>query len=220
MNAVTESIPRERRGVLAAVHVDGAGKKSLKWLYRGIQKIEEPRLETQLAEGYAVAKVFSGAQVTSERLVEEIRTLTAQDSVDVVDVILSVHGDPGELVFTRADRPSAADVAAQIASPKLRFLYDTACYGSTHAAPFLEAGFQTVVGSKLKNTNGWAEYHHLIRRFIAGDTVAEAVKAADRVIPRIFWDFTSRLLAGMREVDSEKVIHGDRDLRITTPVHR
>lgn len=211
------SIPIERRAVLAVVHVAGAGKKRFAPLYRGIEAIEGPRLEAQLRGGYGRVVVRVGAEVTSDRFVGEVHALTGRDDIDVVDVVLTTHGNPGEVVFARDDRVEAATLAPLIAHPKLRFLYNTACYGRSHAVPFLAGGFDVVVGAKGKNTNGWAEYHHLMRRWAAGDTVAEAVKAADRVVPRMFWDLVARTIGGMREVDSEKVVEGDGSLTITSP---
>jgi hypothetical protein len=212
------SVDHDRRGVLAVVHVAGAGRKRWSPLYRGIERIEAPRLRTQLSEGYGTVVVRAGESVTSDSFVADVAALVARPDLDVVDVVLTTHGDPGEVIFTREDRVAIDALAARIAHPKLRFAYNTACYGRTHAEALRSAGFRTVVGAKAKNTNGWAEYHHLLRRWMDGATVAEAVKAADRVVPRMFWDLVARTVGRMRDVDSEKVVTGNAALRITDAV--
>ena len=203
---------KERRAVLAVMRVSGAGKKKLAPLYRGIEAVEAPRLRAELAGGYGVIDVEVGDGVTSYEFVSRLNALTARTDIDAVDVILSTHGRPGSVVFTREDCPVATDLATQVANPKLRLLYDTCCFGNSHSEAFLVAGFDAVVGAKGENTNGWSEFHRLVRSWIAGERLSEAVAGADRVIPRMFWDLMARTFGGMRNVDSEKVVAGNAAL--------
>src|SRR6187397_2021582 len=179
---------KDRRAVLAVMRVSGAGKKKLAPLYRGIEAVEEPRLRTELATGYWIIDVEVGDGVTSAEFVARLNALAARSDVDAVDVILSTHGRPYEVVFTRDDCPTSADLAPKIANPKLRLLYDTCCFGRSHSEAFLAAGFDAVVGAKGENTNGWSEFHRLLRSWQAGEPISTAVKAGDRVVPRMFWD--------------------------------
>jgi hypothetical protein len=174
------TVTTPQRAIVVAVRLSDAGRKELKWLYRGLEEGAELDLHQQLDRHYDAVEVISGDVCTPDALVELGRRL-----------------------------------AAGGASPKLRLLYSTACYGQSHAAPLVAAGFSAVVGSKGKNTNGLSEFRKLLTQWTEGKTITEAVHRADRPIPRMFWDVIARL-NGFRQVDSEKVITGDGALTIST----
>ncbi|MGD9703299.1 MAG: hypothetical protein AB7Q42_16985 [Acidimicrobiia bacterium] len=215
------SIDRDRRAALIALRLSDGGIEKLKWLYRGLELGGAREAKQILAPGYGQVVLLSGAALTGDAFVREIDRLASDEDVDVVDVILVVHGLNGRLQFSTTDVRTAADLAAQLraagASPKLRLLYSSACFGATHAQPFLDAGFSTVIGALEKNTTGLSEFRRLLRAWVGGATATAALDAADRPVQRWFWDTTAKLAGRLKHVNSRKQLAGDGELVITTP---
>jgi hypothetical protein len=213
------TVSTDQRAVVVAIRLRDAGRKQLKWLYRGLEEGAELDLHQQLDRHYDEVEVVSGDECTPEALVQRVLAAAARDDLTTLDVITVVHGAPGELDFAKDLSIKASDLAHRLASagagPKLRLLYSTACYGQSHAAPLVAAGFSTVIGSKGKNTNGLSEFRKLLTQWTEGKTVQEAVHRADRPIPRMFWDLVARL-NGFRQVDSQKVVTGDPMITISS----
>ena len=213
------TVSTDQRAVVVAIRLSDAGRKQLKWLYRGLEDGAQLDLHQQLDKHYDAVEVVSGDACTPDALVERIVATTERPELTTLDVITVVHGGPGELEFSSDLSIKATDLAQRLAAagagPKLRLLYSTACYGESHAAPLVAAGFSAVIGSKGKNTNGLSEFRALLTQWSEGKTVGEAVHHADRPIPRMFWDVIARL-NGFRQVDSEKVITGDKTITISS----
>jgi hypothetical protein len=212
------TVSTDQRAVVVAIRLSDAGRKQLKWLYRGLEHGAELDLHQQLDKHYDAVEVVSGDACTPDALVERIVTAAQRAELTTLDVITVVHGGPGELEFSGDLSIKASDLgrrlAADGAGPKLRLLYSTACYGESHAAPLVAAGFSAVIGSKGKNTNGLSEFRKLLTEWTEGKSVEEAVHRADRPLPRMFWDFVARL-NGFRQVDSQKVVTGDPTITIS-----
>jgi len=215
------TVGRDRRAVVVALRLSDGGVAKLKWLYRGLETGGAHEARQILAPGYRVVEVLGGADVTAASLVGSISRLAADDEVDVVDVVLVIHGLSGRMQFSRDEVRTAAsvgdDLKASGASPKLRLLYSSACYGATHAAPLLGAGFTTVIGAEQKNTTGLSEFRRLLHAWVAGTPAGEAMAGADKPVPRWFWDTVARVAGRMRKVNSHKQLAGDPAITITSP---
>jgi hypothetical protein len=213
------TVERDRRAVLVALRLSDGGVERLKWLYRGLEAGGAREAERILGSGYGAVEVMSGGAVTAPRLVERIGQLGARPDVDAVDVVLVVHGLRGRLQFGRGEVRDAGDLAADLratgASPKLRLLYSSACYGATHADAFVEAGFRTVIGALEQNTTGLSEFRRFLRAWVGGTSASVALGAADRPVPRWFWDTTARIAGRLRHVNSRKRLRGDGALVIS-----
>lgn len=103
-------------------------------------------------------------------------------------------------------------------------MYNTSCFGSSHRAMFREVGYDAVVGSIGVNANSEFEFPSFLGLWTMGATIENALAPtnnpymlglADGAI-RAIGEFRNDILA---ETNSRKVISGDRDLTINTPVH-
>ena len=215
------TVDRDRRAVLIALRLSDGGIEKLKWLYRGLEVGGAREAKQILAPGYREVALLSGPALTGDGLVDAIKRLTASEDIDAVDVILVAHGLNGRLQFSRGDVCSVADLATQLrvagAAPKLRLLYSSACFGATHAQPFLGAGFSTVIGALEKNTTGLSEFRRLLRAWVGGLDARAALEVADRPVPRWFWDATARIAGRLKRVNSHKQLAGDPEVTISTP---
>jgi hypothetical protein len=140
-----------------------------------------------------------------------------------IDVILMLHGSPGSIYFYDGPKASSAvrtQIAALNLGPKLRLLYSTCCYGDSHSADFISAGFDSAIGSKKVNANAAVEFGPLLGlwqwnvelRHCLAPTV-RPTPAADAVASA-FGHATNK--SWKSEVDSTKVIRGNRRLKIST----
>ena len=214
------TVERDRRAVVVALRLSAGGAANLKWLYRGLEAGGAREARQILAPGYRVVEVVDGSDVTAASLVGSIARLAADDTIDVVDVVLVVHGLSGRLEFSRDEVRTAASIADDLtasgAAPKLRLMYSSACYGATHAGPLLGAGFTTVIGAKKKNTTGLSEFRALLRAWVAGTSAGAALAGADKPVPRWFWDTVARVAGRMSKVDSHKELAGDPGITISS----
>jgi hypothetical protein len=215
------SIATENRAALVAIRLHDAGPKNLKWLYRGLEVAANAKVKQILDPAYQNSvQLLSGDNVTSANFLDALDALGNNASCTAIDVVLVTHGGPGNIVFASGvDEISSAALGAALATsaaqPKLRLMYTTACYGATDAADLLAAGFNSVVGAKLKNANSLSEFQPLLQNWAGGKTIADAVAAGDRPASRMFWDMFARI-GGFHEVDSEKVVAGDPLLTVSS----
>jgi hypothetical protein len=163
-----------------------------------------------------------GTDATRSKLVEALK-LAATSDCQALDLIPMVHGEPDNVVLAAEDGPGTVAVAAAdladdlIGLPeligKLRLCYSTACFGDSHAAAFLAAGFTAVIGAKGVNANSATELPLLLRRWAQGDTLGSALSHADNLEVRVATDFIARRV-GFGDADSEKVLRGDPNVTI------
>lgn len=164
-------------------------------------------------------------QEINQKLIELIRN----KSVDVIDMIVAVHGSPGALSFydqTIKVKDWTAQFKDQLErelgstdSSKLGFLYNLSCYGSTHIDAFLAMGFETVVGSRKVNANAEMEYPWVLQSLALGNSVASAFYVPNSKVWLKMADGPVRWLGRsqnnfLKETDSYKMIGGNRNLRI------
>jgi hypothetical protein len=215
------TVDRDRRAVLIALRLSDGGIEKLKWLYRGLEAGGAREARQILAPGYREVVLLSGPALTGIGLVAAITKLTTSEDIDAVDVILVAHGLNGRLQFSEGDVCTAADLATRLraagAAPKLRLLYSSACFGATHAQPFLGAGFSTVIGALEKNTTGLSEFRRLLRAWVGGASAGAALDVADRPAQRWFWDTAAKVAGRLKRVDSRKQLAGDPGVTIATP---
>ena len=215
------TVDRERRAALIALRLSDGGIDKLKWLYRGLEVGGAREAKQILAPGYREVVLLSGPALTGNGLVDAITRLTTSDDIDAVDVILVAHGLNGRLQFSPGEVRTAAELAAQLraagASPKLRLLYSSACFGATHSQQFLGAGFSTVIGALEKNTTGLSEFRRLLSAWVNGADAAAALDLADRPAQRWFWDTTAKVVGRLKRVNSRKQLAGDPNLTLSAP---
>ena len=149
-----------------------------------------------------------------------ITQLARRPEVKAVDVIVVLHGSPGTAGLRR--RRSARGVAVAVSSlipdlaparAKLRILYSTACFGLSHAQPFVDAGFDAACGAIGQCANGPVEYPQVLSMWSHGHTFKDAVNKGDDPSTRKIFD-AAAWLSGFHQANSDKEIKGDLTVTI------
>ena len=104
------------------------------------------------------------------------------------------------------------------ARAKLRTLYSTACFGLSHAQPFVDAGFEAACGAIGQCANGPVEYPQVLSMWSHGHTFKDAVNKGDDPSTRKIFD-AAAWLSGFNRANSDKEIKGDLTVTIDSIPH-
>jgi hypothetical protein len=143
--------------------------------------------------------------------IANIRAETARDSIKAVDVFVFLHGEPNKLWFYEGSVSSdqlGKDILAAATRGKLRFAYNTACFGATHLQNFLNAGFTEAVGAIAINSNAATEYPVLLEFMSLGQAFSLGISAGNVPQSNETWDAIARA-SGLSPVNSQKNIGGE-----------
>jgi hypothetical protein len=224
----------QKRVLLVISELDHRGVQELAPLYRKIEDIAF----VLPSQSYFISRVYSrilalrDQEVTIEGTKEFLLRTLSDESVDVVDVILGVHGRPDRLTFydgsvnvsewIEAFRSLVIRDAGEAGLAKLGLLYNLSCYGSSHIKSFLNLGFKTAVGSRKVNANAELEYPWVLQGLALGQTVESAFGRPNSKNWLKYADGPLRWLGKklgnfLKETDSYKVIGGEAQYRIVGP---
>ena len=162
---------------------------------------------------YGSMRKLTDTNATRQRFVDAILQAARRPEVRAVDVVVVLHGSPGRLIFDngagKGDSVAAADLVPQLApaSPKLRVLYSTACFGLSHAQAFVDAGFDAACGAIGECANGPAEYPQVLSMWAHGHTFKDSVNKGDDPATRKIFDVIAKL-SGFPKANSDKEIKG------------
>jgi hypothetical protein len=209
------------RALVLITSLTPAGKARLKNLYRGLGVASVELAELLLRPKYGRMRKLRDGEATRQRFVDAILLSAKPDEVKAVDAIVVLHGSPGKLIFDNGSgRPDPVMVTDLIpalapARPKLRILYSTACYGLSHAQPFVDAGFEAACGAIGECANGPAEYPQVLSMWAHGHTFKDAVNKGDDPSTRKIFDIIAKL-SGFPKANSDKEIKGTLTVTIDT----
>ncbi len=209
--------------ILIVVNHISSGKTD--HLYRSIEGAAQFIVPSTLGDDYAKTIKLYGINATLPKLIGKLRTEGKRNSVKRIDLLLMLHGKPGIIVFKDGEKDSD-DVKNQIKAlnirTKLRLLYSTCCYGDSHSADFIDAGFDTAIGSKKVNANAAVEFAPLLSfwqfDFKISDCLAITVPAtpAAEAAARLYGESKTPPLDWADDVDSTKVLRGNPNIKIST----
>lgn len=195
-----------RRALLVVSELDHRGVPELGFLYRKIEALAWalPSQIQSIQSLYFKQKLIANEQATSAGVQSAIREMLLDPEVEVLDVILGVHGRNEILSFydgavgveewvSQLKQQLAEDTENPHAGPdvfdlsrkdgnsnflgkKLGLLYNLSCYGATHLSAFLKLGFQSAIGSRKVNANAELEYPWVLKALAAGYSVKEALQ--------------------------------------------
>jgi len=192
-------------------------------LYRFIEESGRGTIQATLGDDYRKIVKLYGSNATLTKLINALRTEGAKSYIHRIDLIVMLHGSPGKLMFKDGTK-STSVVRDRIKelnlAGKLRLLYNTSCYGDSHSKHFLEAGFDSAIGSKKVNANAAVEFPVLLSLWQFNNTIQQCLAPsipltgpADAAA-RAFGHLTNAVWKN--DVDSRKVLRGNKNLRITT----
>jgi hypothetical protein len=213
-----ERIGRGERALVAVVNLSRLATKN-----RAIYRYEESRavakIRRELGREYGRVSIFTGGEAGHDSFLRAIREAELDPAIRAIDAIVYLHGHPGEIGFVDTgfyDVATARDELLSIAAEtggggKLRALYSDACYGASHVADWLRAGFRVASGSVGVDTNWSRDLSRWMDAWTGGDRFGEGIRRANRVA-------VTRLTDWIIHGDSRKVVEGDAALGIDSPV--
>lgn len=213
-------ITRNERVLIVISHISSGITDHL---YEFIQSSGRNGVQTVLGDDYEKLVKLYGANATLDRLVNAIRVQGARTAIRRIDLIVMLHGSPGRLVFrdgTHNSQEVRDRIRALNLQAKLRLVYSTACFGDSHSAHFIAAGFDSAIGSKKVNANAAVEFLPLLFLWQFNNKLSDCLAptipptAAADALARAFGQLNN--MPWRNDVDSTKVLRGNRNLRIST----
>jgi hypothetical protein len=214
------SISKNQRVLIVINHIASGDTD---YLYRFIEEAARSTIQATLGDDYARIVKLYGANATLGKLTTALSTEGAKNSVKRIDLIVMLHGGPGILVFKNGDKESSfvkSQIAALNIQAKLRLVYNTSCFGDSHSADFIAAGFNSAIGSKKVNANAAVEFAPLLSLWQFNVKLSDCLSPT--VPPTPAADAAARAYGQVantswkNKVDSTKVLRGNANLKIST----
>ena len=216
-------IARDERALLVVANLVleeyDSGSGNYRSLYEWLDRYAVLVANLLMRPLYGVVESLTKDQVTLDAFLDRVTALSSDPETEALDVFFVVHGSPGRVYFDDvsiatadlAERLKAADLA-----DRLRLLYSTACYGASHAADFVEAGFRTASGALAVCANGPYDFPTQLLKWGRLNTYKSTVIAGNNPVFRVIHDNAAKAM-GFTDVNSEKIIVGKKYTRITSP---
>jgi hypothetical protein len=190
---------------------------SEKWFdgYNFIETSGIATIDLFLKSKYSSIVKLKDSNATKDKFISALSTYAKKSTIKAIDVIMMTHGAKEKLYFykstgTKLDAVSTSTLESEIKalsiSSKLRLLYSTACYGSSHNDNFVDAGFDVSVGAKGVNTNSATEFPIVLGMWGAGDKISTAIAYGETGY-KVF-DAIAKLSSKWSDANSDKDVYG------------
>jgi hypothetical protein len=221
--AFAQSVDRTERGLIAVVNLYSNAKKPFKrMLYKNESNQAASFLKHKTTKAYDSVVILSDEDATLERFLDEVKIMTSRNDIQVVDVVLDLHGQAGNsekepsISFINATgTPVAtslvADQLKEVSHSKLRALYSDACHGSKHNQDWMNAGFKVVAGSTRVDGNQSVDIKRFFKFWLKEKSFKEAIDHANA-------SFRGPIMDRLIKADSTKIIKGDDTFTITSRI--
>ena len=216
------TLTKDSRALVIVNNTVDLGRSDLRALYQFLQTSGDIVARTTLGLYYKSITSLNGSAATTDAFCNALKAASQLPGVSAVDAIINMHGANGKLYFSEGGTNGIpiATVQSKLSAlgiqNKLRLLYNTSCYGSSHSPSLCAGGFNTAIGSLKTNANSASEYPVFLSLWSYGLTVDNALAAAQTPALRNPADAVARQL-GFTDVDSFKNINGDKSLTIISP---
>jgi hypothetical protein len=215
-------VAREARALLVLNNTVDQGRANLRALYQFLEASGDAVARSICGPHYQAVRSLNGSAATLDGFCQALKDLAGASGIKAVDAIVNMHGSPGVLWFAGA--ASGVDMAtlrnrlmALGLAGKLRLLYNTSCYGASHAPAFCDGGFNAVIGARKVVCNSASEYPLLLKGWTSGVGLCAALAPAQAAPLREPMDQYAREHRDFPDADSFKTIKGDEALAIGSP---
>lgn len=208
---------------------DNPGEREL---YKFIEDMSNSLVSNNLDSKYKTVHRISGNNATLSGFIQKLNLATNDNSTLAVDVIFCTHGNTNTMQFfddtysSDTVKQRILDTIASNKRAKLRMIFSTACYGSTHNANWLGAGFKVASGSKKIYADSQFSLTPFLRSWKDEKTFKECIDAANNADPLLAGDNLAKAFYHAKnkpnlaaDVNSNRVINGNADLRIYSSIN-
>ena len=178
---------------------------------------------------YKTVHIVPGAAATRSGLANKLEEIASRSTTRAVDLVFITHGLRngvllGDRLWTMGEvRDRIRAVLTTSERAKLRMVFSTACFGSSHRAGWRDAGFKAVSGSRQVYADSAASYLPFLSTWaILGKSFQASVNAANTAGSLSGWDqaaaawFTLQGSGFATQVDSFRLASGTTSLTIST----
>ncbi len=204
------AVSKEQRVLLVTANLSSNVSK-YKSLYKFMDAQAVSLAQSKMGSKYRRIYVLSGARATRSEFVRSLSVLAGSVDNQAIDALIHLHGGEGRLYFADGGVNTSSlsvEIDHEGLDGKARALYSSACYGSTHAQDFLNAGFLVASGARRVNASSAYEYPKFLGEFGSGSTFASSVSRADHSVARESADWIAEYILGFSNVNSRKVVSG------------
>lgn len=185
--------------------------------------------QASLVPNYQKVTTIQGSGSTLTALRNALKTAASKSGIKAVDLIFVTHGLSGEVLFVDGRKTMdqvKADIVSNLTAAqrgKLRMIFSTACFGSTHRSKWRDAGFKTASGSQGIYADSALSYPAFLGSWIVGTNFSTAVgvanaadvlRVSDNAAKAWFNSKNKQDLAN--QVNSNRVVSGTSSLTIGT----
>lgn len=213
-------VPKAARALLVVNNTVAMGDARYRGLYQFLEASGDAVAHGICGPHYQTVRSLNAGAATVQGFLDALRDLAQGPGIQAVDAIVNMHGAEGCLLFaaTGAGGLPVASLADKLINlnqaGKLRLLYNTSCYGHSHASSFKQGGFNAVIGGRRVVCNSASEYPVLLSNWVAGQGVETALAPAQAAPLREPMDHFARTTLGFADADSFKLVSGDGALTI------
>jgi hypothetical protein len=205
--------------VLIVINQLDAG--DMDYLYRFIEFAGRNAIQAILGDDYQKIIKLYDSNATYPKLINALKVQGARRAVHRIDLIVMLHGKQGIIKFKDGEKKSRQigdEISTLNLRGKLRLLYNTSCYGDSHSADFIRAGFDAAIGSKKVNANAAVEFPLLLSLWQFNNKLSDCLAPTIPLTPAA--DAAAKAHGQLHDtswkndVDSAKVLRGN--IRIST----
>ncbi|MEN9686943.1 MAG: hypothetical protein RLZZ28_2729 [Bacteroidota bacterium] len=217
------SVTKSQRALVVVSYLSA----STKWFdgYNFIEASGMTTVDLFLSGKYSCIEKLKDSSATKTNFLNKLSTLAAKSTIKAIDVIVMTHGANNTLYFYKSsgDKMDAVgmgtlenDIKALSTGGKLRMLYSTACYGSSHNDNFVDAGFKVSVGAKGVNTNSATEFPIVLGMWGGGDKISTCIAWGEKGYG--VFDAIAKLNKNWKDANSDKDVYGRGSITIDSSI--
>jgi hypothetical protein len=210
-------VPKEARALLVVNNTVAAGAAKYRGLYQFLEGSGDAVARQVCGPHYRIVQSLNGTAATLAAFLAALQGLAVQPGIQAVDAILNMHGEDGKLVFAGGAETMSVigdKLGGLGLAGKLRMLYNTCCYGQSHASTLVKGGFDAAIGGRKVVCNSSSEYPVLLSGWVSGLALRDALAPAQSAALREPLDAFARESLGFSDADSFKLITGDAAVTI------
>jgi hypothetical protein len=229
LQAEAASVSKQQREAIIFITNLSQGSNLEEQFYDVVEFAAGALGQASLTPNYQKVTTIQGSGATLTALRNALKTAANKSGIKAVDLIFVTHGLSGEVLFANGRKTMdqvKADIVGNLTAAqrgKLRMIFSTACFGSTHRSKWRDAGFKTASGSQGIYADSALSYPAFLGSWIIGTNFSGAVGVANAAdvfrvsdnAAKAWFDSKDRHdLAN--QVNSNRVVSGSSSLTIGT----
>ncbi|MBS1960195.1 MAG: hypothetical protein JST80_12030 [Bdellovibrionales bacterium] len=185
-------VAKNERALIAVINVNTKDKGFKLNAWYALEDIgARACIKTNAGSSYGYVRYLVGRNASLTNLARLIRSLDSNPSIKAIDLIVYIHGMPGQLKFINETKGKGEPYAKFLnmseitervkatGSQKLRAVYSDACYSASHVEGWLDAGFKIASGNVAVDSNQSRDLGKFLRNWTDNETFEYSIQRAN-----------------------------------------